>query len=53
MLVHMSFTWPIWKIPVSGHRGNLVFGYLRGKYVVFMQGRIHPFECGMNLGLVC
>jgi len=29
---------------VPGHAGALVFGHLHGKYVVCMQGRIHPYE---------
>ncbi|WP_072906235.1 purine-nucleoside phosphorylase [Anaerobranca californiensis] len=29
---------------VSGHAGNLVFGYLQGKSVVAMQGRFHYYE---------
>ncbi|WP_091347991.1 purine-nucleoside phosphorylase [Anaerobranca gottschalkii] len=29
---------------VSGHAGNLVFGYLQGKPVVAMQGRFHYYE---------
>eukprot|EP00038_Savillea_parva_P016032 m.15635 g.15635 ORF g.15635 m.15635 type:complete len:312 (+) comp3297_c0_seq2:98-1033(+) len=29
---------------VSGHKGQLVFGLLRGKTVVAMQGRIHMYE---------
>jgi purine-nucleoside phosphorylase len=31
---------------VHGHAGNLVFGKLRGKNLVVMQGRIHYYECG-------
>ncbi|KHN74151.1 Purine nucleoside phosphorylase [Toxocara canis] len=34
-----------------GHKGNLVFGYLNGKYVVCLQGRFHPYEHGMQLAL--
>lgn len=29
---------------VSGHKGQLVFGMLRGKCVVAMQGRVHMYE---------
>jgi len=29
---------------VKGHRGNLIFGKLRGKDVVMMQGRFHLYE---------
>ena len=29
---------------VAGHKGQLVFGKLSGKYVVCMQGRFHPYE---------
>ena len=29
---------------VSGHGGNLIFGYLGGKKVVAMQGRFHYYE---------
>uniref|UniRef100_A0A7E4VDH6 Purine nucleoside phosphorylase n=1 Tax=Panagrellus redivivus TaxID=6233 RepID=A0A7E4VDH6_PANRE len=36
---------------VIGHKGNLVFGYLGGKYVVCLQGRCHPYEHGMDLAL--
>uniref|UniRef100_A0A183U3U8 Purine nucleoside phosphorylase n=1 Tax=Toxocara canis TaxID=6265 RepID=A0A183U3U8_TOXCA len=36
---------------VVGHKGNLVFGYLNGKYVVCLQGRFHPYEHGMQLAL--
>ncbi|VDK56004.1 unnamed protein product [Anisakis simplex] len=36
---------------VVGHKGNLVFGYLGGKYVMCVQGRFHPYEHGMNLAL--
>lgn len=41
---------PYHKIPsfptstVPGHAGRLVFGKLRGKQVVCMQGRFHPYE---------
>uniref|UniRef100_A0A915APJ0 Purine nucleoside phosphorylase n=1 Tax=Parascaris univalens TaxID=6257 RepID=A0A915APJ0_PARUN len=48
---------PYSKIPgfpstnVAGHKGNLVFGYLGGKYVVCLQGRFHPYEHQMNLAL--
>lgn len=31
---------------VHGHAGNLVFGKLKGKDLVVMQGRIHYYECG-------
>jgi hypothetical protein len=37
---------------VIGHKGNLVFGMLKGKFVVCMQGRFHPYEHNMNLALV-
>ncbi|VDM92695.1 unnamed protein product [Litomosoides sigmodontis] len=36
---------------VIGHKGNLVFGYMNGKYVICMQGRFHPYEHGMDLAL--
>lgn len=36
---------------VIGHKGNLVFGYLGGKYVVCLQGRFHPYEHNMDLAL--
>jgi purine-nucleoside phosphorylase len=36
---------------VVGHKGNMIFGYLGGKYVVCMQGRFHPYEHGMDLAL--
>uniref|UniRef100_A0A158Q8G0 Purine nucleoside phosphorylase n=1 Tax=Elaeophora elaphi TaxID=1147741 RepID=A0A158Q8G0_9BILA len=36
---------------VIGHKGNLVFGYMSGKYVVCVQGRFHPYEHGMDLAL--
>ncbi|VDK65459.1 unnamed protein product [Onchocerca ochengi] len=36
---------------VVGHKGNLVFGYMNGKYVVCVQGRFHPYEHGMDLAL--
>ncbi|VDD91568.1 unnamed protein product [Enterobius vermicularis] len=48
---------PYNKIPgfpstnVIGHKGNLIFGYLKGKYVMCIQGRFHPYEHGMNLAL--
>ncbi len=29
---------------VEGHAGNLVMGTFSGKYVVFMQGRVHYYE---------
>jgi len=29
---------------VPGHAGNLVFGHVGEKYVVCMQGRLHPYE---------
>lgn len=29
---------------VEGHRGQLVFGYLEGVAVVFVQGRLHVYE---------
>lgn len=41
---------PYTKIPgfpvstVAGHAGRLVFGKLKGKTVVCMQGRFHPYE---------
>lgn len=34
----------IFNAIVIGHAGNLVFGYLGGKYVMIMQGRFHPYE---------
>ncbi|CAI5449832.1 unnamed protein product [Caenorhabditis angaria] len=48
---------PYAKIPgfpvthVVGHKGNLVFGTIRGKRVVCLQGRFHPYEHNMNLAL--
>ncbi|KAE9551502.1 hypothetical protein FO519_005296 [Halicephalobus sp. NKZ332] len=48
---------PYSKIPgfpatsVVGHKGNLVFGYIGGKYVVCLQGRFHPYEHHMDLAL--
>uniref|UniRef100_A0AC35FEM3 Purine-nucleoside phosphorylase n=1 Tax=Panagrolaimus sp. PS1159 TaxID=55785 RepID=A0AC35FEM3_9BILA len=33
---------------LKGHRGNLLFGYIGDKYVLCMQGRIHPYEHNMN-----
>ncbi|VDN92538.1 unnamed protein product [Brugia pahangi] len=36
---------------VIGHKSNLVFGYINGKYVICMQGRFHPYEYGMDLAL--
>uniref|UniRef100_A0A7E4W760 Purine nucleoside phosphorylase n=1 Tax=Panagrellus redivivus TaxID=6233 RepID=A0A7E4W760_PANRE len=36
---------------VIGHKGNLIFGYLGGKFVVCLQGRFHPYEHGMDLAL--
>lgn len=48
---------PYSKIPgfpttnVVGHKGNLVFGKLGGKYVVCQQGRFHPYEHEMDLAL--
>jgi len=32
------------KSTVLGHRGRFVFGYVRGKPVVAMQGRVHYYE---------
>jgi len=29
---------------VKGHNGRLVFGRLAGRYVMCMQGRVHPYE---------
>ena len=29
---------------VQGHKGRLVFGTIRGRKVVFMQGRFHYYE---------
>lgn len=42
------------KVPVSvvGHEGNVVFGYLSGKYVMCIQGRFHPYEHAMQFALV-
>lgn len=37
---------------VVGHKGNLVFGYLGGKYVMCLQGRFHMYENDMDLTLV-
>jgi len=45
----------VWEIPyseipgmptstVKGHAGKFVFGYVEGKSVMFMQGRIHLYE---------
>jgi purine-nucleoside phosphorylase len=48
---------PYSKIPgfpttnVVGHKGNLVFGKLGGKYVMCQQGRFHPYEHEMDLAL--
>lgn len=39
------------KTNVLGHKGNLIFGHLNGKYVVCMQGRFHPYEHDMDLVL--
>jgi purine-nucleoside phosphorylase len=39
------------KTSVVGHKGNLVFGYLSGKYVMCLQGRFHPYEHNMDLTL--
>ncbi|KAK0399887.1 hypothetical protein QR680_003257 [Steinernema hermaphroditum] len=39
------------KTSVIGHKGNLVFGKLRGKSVICLQGRFHPYEHAMNLAL--
>jgi purine-nucleoside phosphorylase len=36
---------------VVGHKGNLVFGYLKKTYVMCLQGRFHPYENGMDLAL--
>uniref|UniRef100_F1LBA4 Purine nucleoside phosphorylase n=1 Tax=Ascaris suum TaxID=6253 RepID=F1LBA4_ASCSU len=36
---------------VVGHKGNVVFGYLSGKYVMCIQGRFHPYEHSMQLAL--
>lgn len=36
---------------VIGHKGNLVFGYMDGKYVICIQGRFHPYEYDMDLAL--
>uniref|UniRef100_A0A914W3D3 Purine nucleoside phosphorylase n=1 Tax=Plectus sambesii TaxID=2011161 RepID=A0A914W3D3_9BILA len=36
---------------VIGHKGNLVFGNLMGKFIVCLQGRFHPYEHSMNLAL--
>ncbi|VDN03306.1 unnamed protein product, partial [Thelazia callipaeda] len=36
---------------IVGHKGNLIFGYLGGKYVICVQGRFHPYEHGMDLAL--
>ncbi|MFH4978356.1 hypothetical protein AB6A40_005065 [Gnathostoma spinigerum] len=48
---------PYEKIPgfpvthVAGHKGNLVFGNLGGKFVICVQGRFHPYEHNMDLAL--
>ena len=34
---------------VAGHKGRFVFGYLGGKAVVAMQGRVHYYE-GYSIG---
>ncbi len=34
---------------VAGHRGRFVFGYLGGKAIVAMQGRVHYYE-GYSIG---
>jgi purine nucleoside phosphorylase len=31
-------------VSVPGHAGRLVFGQLKGRNVVCMQGRFHPYE---------
>uniref|UniRef100_A0A0M3I3G9 Purine nucleoside phosphorylase n=1 Tax=Ascaris lumbricoides TaxID=6252 RepID=A0A0M3I3G9_ASCLU len=36
---------------VVGHEGNVVFGYLSGKYVMCIQGRFHPYEHAMQFAL--
>uniref|UniRef100_A0A915PQ86 Purine nucleoside phosphorylase n=1 Tax=Setaria digitata TaxID=48799 RepID=A0A915PQ86_9BILA len=52
-----AVTLPYSKIPgfpvthVVSHKGNLVFGYMNGKYVVCVQGRFHPYEHGMDMAL--
>uniref|UniRef100_A0A914RZL1 purine-nucleoside phosphorylase n=1 Tax=Parascaris equorum TaxID=6256 RepID=A0A914RZL1_PAREQ len=40
------------KPKVVGHEGNVVFGYLNGKYVMCIQGRFHPYEHEMQFALV-
>ena len=32
------------KSTAVGHKGNLIAGYLSGKYVIAMQGRFHYYE---------
>ncbi|WP_422444766.1 purine-nucleoside phosphorylase [Thermoanaerobacterium sp. DL9XJH110] len=49
-LVEDGIAIPFSRIPgfpvstVKGHKGNLIFGRLRGRDVVVMQGRIHLYE---------
>uniref|UniRef100_A0A0K0E643 Purine nucleoside phosphorylase n=1 Tax=Strongyloides stercoralis TaxID=6248 RepID=A0A0K0E643_STRER len=48
---------PYYKIPgfpipkVPGHKGNLLFGKIGGKYVACLQGRFHPYEHDMDMAL--
>lgn len=52
--VEIEYTIPYASIPefpvstVESHSGNLIFGVLRGKKVVVMQGRFHYYE-GYNM----
>uniref|UniRef100_A0A915MYC8 purine-nucleoside phosphorylase n=1 Tax=Meloidogyne javanica TaxID=6303 RepID=A0A915MYC8_MELJA len=38
---------------VIGHKGNVIFGWLGGKYCICLQGRFHPYEHNMDMSLVC
>ncbi|KAI3411987.1 hypothetical protein GPALN_002041 [Globodera pallida] len=39
------------KPSVVGHKGNLLFGHIRGQLCVCLQGRFHPYEHNMNMAL--
>ncbi|CAK5075692.1 unnamed protein product [Meloidogyne enterolobii] len=36
---------------VIGHKGNVIFGWLGGKYCICLQGRFHPYEHNMDMAL--
>uniref|UniRef100_A0A1I8B4Y0 purine-nucleoside phosphorylase n=1 Tax=Meloidogyne hapla TaxID=6305 RepID=A0A1I8B4Y0_MELHA len=36
---------------VIGHKGNVIFGWLGGKYCICLQGRFHPYEQNMDMAL--